>query len=369
MNTQLVIRNIRPVFAALLLCSAPFFVGCNSPTDPTPAPGTGITTPGTGTVTTPGTGTTTTPGTGTTTTPGAGTTTIPGSGNATVVATASFVAAQNNLNFLEAAIAKAGLAGEINKGGLTLFAPSDDAFRAAGYASEAAVSAAPAADLQRILRYHIVGSVIDLSAIPTAVNTSYQTNLADGRLTVYKVSDADVSVNTAKIVKGNNPTTGSVVHIVNQVLKAPSSAANDQIKANADLSFLLVAAERAGTTVQDLLTKNTTNGVTIFAPTNAAFKVAGYADEAAIRAADPKKLADILAYHVLTYRAFSQTFQNGADIVTAQGTSVRFNVSGGKVTLTGKGNGANVANITSADGIASNGVIHVIDRLLLPAGQ
>ncbi len=286
-----------------------------------------------------------------------------------MLATAAFVAAQDNLNFLEAAIARAGLTEEVNKGGLTLFAPTDDAFRAAGFASAAAVSAAPAADLQRILRYHLVGSVIDLSAFPTTVNTSYQTNLANGRITVFKTSDADISVNTAKISKGNNPTTGSVVHIVNQVLAAPSVTANDQAKSNADLSFLLVAAERAGTTVQDLLTKSSTNGVTIFAPTNAAFKAAGYADEAAIRAADPKKLADILAYHVLPYQAFSQTFQNGSDIVTAQGNSVRFTVSGGKVTVTGKGNGSNAANITSADVVTSNGVIHVIDRVLLPAAQ
>jgi len=369
MNTKLVFKNLRQALAAILVCSAPLFIGCNNEVvDPT----TGTTGPGSGTVTSPGTGTTTTPGTGTTTTPGTGTTTTPGTGTSstgTVVAVAAFVAAQDNLNFLEAALARAGLNDEVNKGGLTLFAPTDDAFKAAGYASAAAVSAAPVADLQRILRYHIVGSVIDLSAFPTSVNTSYQTNLADGRITVYKASDADISVNTAKIAKGNNATTGSVVHIVNQVLKAPSSNANDLAKTNADLSFLLIAAERAGTTVQSLLTANTTNGVTIFAPTNAAFKAAGYADEAAIRAADPVKLASILKYHVLNYRAFSQTFQNGADVVTAEGNSVRFTVNGGKVTVLGKGNGTTVANITSPDVVTSNGVIHVIDRVLLPSAQ
>ncbi len=149
----------------------------------------------------------------------------------------------------------------------------------------------------------------------------------------------------------------------------PSANANDVAKANADLSFLLVAAERAGTTIQSLLTANTANGITIFAPTNAAFKAAGYADEAAIRAADPVKLASILKYHVLNYRAFSQTFQNGADVSTAEGNSVRFTVSGGKVTVTGKGNGTSAANIISADITTSNGVIHVIDRLLLPTVQ
>lgn len=382
MNTQLVIKNIRHVLAGLMICSTPLFIACNNGVvDPTPAPGTGgsgtvttpgtgtATTPGTGTATTPGTGTATTPGTGTTTTPGTGTTTTPGTSTATVVATAAFVAAQDNLNFLEAAIARAGLTDEVNKSGLTLFAPTDDAFRAAGYASAAAVSAAPAADLQRILRYHIVGSIIDLPAFPTNVNTSYQTNLANARISVYKTSNVDVSVNTAKITQGNNPTTGSVVHIINQVLMPPTANSSDQAKANNELTFFVAAIGRAGAATMALYNDNTTSGITIFAPTNAAFKAAGYADEAAIQAADPAKLASILKYHVLTNRVFSQTFRNGTDVVTAEGNTVRINVSGGKVTITGKGNGANAANMLTADIVTSNAVIHVIDRLLLPSVQ
>ncbi|KAB7730368.1 fasciclin domain-containing protein [Rudanella paleaurantiibacter] len=369
MNVKLSGRLVRQALAAALLSTAPFLYSCsNQVVDP--APTTGTTGPGSGTVTTPGTGTTTTPGTGTTTTPGTGTSTTPGTGTSTtpgtVFPTATYVSQQANLNFLEAAIARAGLTDEVNKGGLTLFAPSDEAFRAAGYASEAAVSAAPVADLQRILRYHIVGSVIDLPAFPTAVNTSYQTALANARLTVYKASASDISVNSAKITQGNNPTVSSVVHIINRVLMPPTANATDVAKANANLTFLAVAAERAGTSIQTILSGDSQNGVTIFAPTNDAFKAAGFADEAAIRAADPKRLADILSYHVLNYRAFAQTFQNGADVATANGATVRFNVNNGKVTILGKGNGNNVANIVTPDQVASNGVIHVIDRLLLP---
>lgn len=156
------------------------------------------------------------------------------------------------------------------------------------------------------------------------------------------------------------------MHIINQVLTTPSRNTNDQVKANTDLSFFIAAVERAGTSIQNVLTQSTDNGVTIFAPNNAAFRAAGYADEAAVRAADPAKLADLLKYHVLNYRAFSQTFQNGADVVTAQGASVRFNVVSGKVTILGKGNGTSSANVTTADVVTSNGVLHVIDRVLLP---
>ncbi|GAB4018026.1 fasciclin domain-containing protein [Spirosoma koreense] len=346
----------------MLLAAAPFFYSCKNDT---PDPNGGTTPPTSGTTTNPGSGTTTNPGSGTSTNPGSGTTTNPGTGTTVVVATADYIKQKSNLTLLNAAITRSGLTSEFNKGNVTVFAPSDDAFKAAGYADANAVSAAPAADLERILRYHIVNSRQDISSMPTAVNTSYQTDLADNSISVYKASSTDVSVNQAKITEGDNPTTNSVVHVINKVLMPPTSNIITTIKGNTNLSLLAAAIDRAGSTTQDLLNKATQNGYTFFAPTNDAFKAAGYADEAAIKAADQKKISDLVLYHLLNYRAFTQTFQNGADIVTAQGTSVRTSVSGGKVTLTGKGNGTNAANITQADVVASNGIIDIIDRVLL----
>lgn len=360
MDISCKLTSLRSIGAALLLGSAALISSCTQ-TDPQPAPGTGTTGPGSST-TTPGSGTTTTPGTGTTTTPGTSTTATPGQ---SVVLAVEYIKQKNNLTFLNAAIAQAGLTADFNKPSLTIFAPSDDAFRAAGYASVAAVSAAPAADLRRILQYHVVADLIDLSKIPTKVNTTLQTTLANAQLAVYKVDNSNVSINGAKVTEGDIPTTGSTIHIINKVLLPPTVNAIDVVKANNDLTLFVAAANRAGTSVQDILSKSSQNGVTIFAPNNAAFKAAGYADEAAIAKADPKTLSDLLSYHVLNYRAFSQTFQNGADVATAQGATVRFTVADGKVTVTGKGNGNNAANITQADLVANNGVVHVIDRVLL----
>ncbi|MFD2569422.1 fasciclin domain-containing protein [Spirosoma soli] len=78
---------------------------------------------------------------------------------------------------LAAAVQRAGLGDQLKQGKLTIFAPSDDAFRAAGYANVAAVNAAPAADLQRLLQYHVIASTVDASAFPTGVNTTYATLL------------------------------------------------------------------------------------------------------------------------------------------------------------------------------------------------
>ncbi|WP_420150488.1 fasciclin domain-containing protein [Spirosoma sp.] len=354
---------VRQAMFFLMLAIAPFFYSCNNNT---PEPdGSTTTPPGSGTATTPGSGTSTNPGSGTSTNPGSGTSTTPGNGTVVVVSAVDYISQKDNLNFLEAAIKAAGLTSEFNKNPNTIFAPSDDAFKAAGYASEAAVSSAPAADLQRILRYHLVGSRIDQSAIPTRVNTEYQTTLANNQVSVYKASMTDISVNQAKIIQGDLPTTNGVLHIINQVLIPATVNLASAVKNNTNLTFLAAAVERAGSSVQDVLNGASQNGYTLFAPTNDAFKAAGYASIDSIKVADQKKISDLLLYHVLKYRAYATTFQSGADIVTAQGASIRTNVSNGKVTITGKGNGANVANVTQADQTASNGVIHVIDRVLL----
>jgi len=281
------------------------------------------------------------------------------------VASVTYIAQQSNLTLLRTAIVRAGLIDEYNKSGITIFAPSDDAFRAGGYSDANAVNNAPVSELQRILRYHVVGSRIDQSATPTNVNTVYQTTLADNQISVYKVSNSDISVNNGKIIQGDNPTVGSVVHIINTLLKPATVNLVALAKANTNLSLFAAAVDRANASTQSTLNAVMQNGMTIFAPNDAAFKAAGYADAAAIQKADQAVISDLLLYHVLKYSAYSQTFQNGADIVTAQGTSVRTNVSGGKVTILGKGNGTSAANIVTTDQVASNGVLHVIDRVLL----
>jgi len=353
MNTKAFFNMLGRLFTLVFLSASVFLTSCTNQSDPQPTPGGGTTNPGS-----------TTPGSGTTTTPG-GTTTSPGNG--TVVATVDYIKQKSNLTFLAAAIAQAGMTAELNKGALTVWAPNDDAFRAAGISSTAAISAMSAADIQRILRYHTVGSLMDLSSLPTKVNTSYETTLSGAWISVYKVDKSNVSINGAKVTEGDIPTTGSTIHIINKVLTPPTAAATDVVKANTNLSLFYAAVNRAGTTIQNQLAQNSSEGITVFAPSNAAFIAAGYADEAAIQKASAADLATLLTYHTVTKRRFAQTFQNGEELTTVQGTTVKVTVgSDGKVSILGKGNGTSAANVTQADVVSNNAVIHVIDRVLLP---
>jgi len=132
-----------------------------------------------------------------------------------------------------------------------------------------------------------------------------------------------------------------------------------------NLSLLVAAVNRAASGNPAVLTALTGPGpLTVFAPTNAAFAAAGFANEAAINAAAPATLANILLYHVVPARAFSTNLTNG-DVTTAQTGRLTIAVSGTGVTVKGARN-ATAANVNPANVVATNAVIHVVDQVLLP---
>jgi uncharacterized surface protein with fasciclin (FAS1) repeats len=109
-----------------------------------------------------------------------------------------------------------------------------------------------------------------------------------------------------------------------------------------------------------------TTPVTIFAPTNTAFRAIGFT-RAVIDTVNVARLTSVLTNHVVANaRAYSPTVVSGP-ITTFGGGSVTATVgSNSAITLLSRGNGTNAANVTTADINATNGVIHKIDRVLLP---
>lgn len=310
----------------------------------------------------------TTPGSSTVVTPGSSTTASPGSSTTvgSVVPFSDYLAATPELSLLKTAVARAGLATALNAGQITVFAPSNEAFKASQYPDEAAINAAPVETLKQILQYHVLNDKVDYPAFPTEVSTIYQTQLANAKVYVYKTSAGVVTVNNATVTKPNQVAVNTVVHIINRVLSPNTQNAVDYARATPNLSLFATAVAQAGSAVQSALSQTTKNGITVFAPTNEAFKTAGYADEAAIKAADATKLASLLTYHIVPSTTFSPGFRDNSELTTVQGGKLGVKVAGGKVTLTGKGNGANVATVTQGDLALGNGVVHIIDRVLLP---
>jgi uncharacterized surface protein with fasciclin (FAS1) repeats len=267
-----------------------------------------------------------------------------------------------NFTLLEAAVLHAGLADALASPTITVFAPTDDAFKAAGFANAAAIQAADKNLIASILTYHVVGSLVPASAIETKNNAEVVTlNTAK----VYVTKNAGgVSVNGAKVttadVKAEN---GAIIHIIDAVLIPESRNIVALAQANPNLSLLVAAVLRANegsTKVVDIL--SSAGPFTVFAPTNDAFIAAGFPTAAAIQAAPPDVLASILTYHVVASRVYSTNLVTG-NVATANGANLAVNAS--NATLKGNSNTGNT-KIIGVNIPASNGVVHVIDSVLLP---
>lgn len=130
---------------------------------------------------------------------------------------------------------------------------------------------------------------------------------------------------------------------------------------NENLSTLVTAVQAA-----DLVETLQGDGpFTVFAPTNAAFNAlpAGTLDTL-LQPANKSQLSSILTYHVVAGEVKSSDLKDGQVVTTVQGGTLTVNITDGKVTLTdAKGN---KVNVVTADVDASNGVVHVIDGVVLP---
>ena len=117
----------------------------------------------------------------------------------------------------------------------------------------------------------------------------------------------------------------------------------------------------AALTAAGLADKATTGGpYTVFAPTNAAFDAlpAGTVDNL-LKPENKAKLVDILTYHVVPGNVMAADLKDGQEVTTIEGKKLKVSISGGTVTING-------ATVIKADVKSSNGVTHVIDKVLMP---
>lgn len=277
------------------------------------------------------------------------------------------VAKQQGFNALLAASTKAGIVGTLTDANaqLTVFAPTDQAFTdlatRLGFANATAmVDALPAPALQSVLTYHVLGSkklAADLAAGGSVQTTAYSYANSPTRLTFdftngVKITDAALTV--ATVTTPNVLASNGVIHVVDKVLVPPGVLNVVQMaQANPQFSSLVSAVVAA-----DL--RGTLSGAgpfTVFAPTNAAFA-------AAPQNLSVPQLRTVLTYHVLGSQVLSTQIPFGTPVPTVAGQAITIN-AGTPPTI--RDTTALQAKIVAVDVRASNGVIHVIDKVLIPA--
>jgi transforming growth factor-beta-induced protein len=257
---------------------------------------------------------------------------------------------------LASLLQKAGLVDTLTSGGpYTVFAPTDAAFAKVPKATLDALVADPA-KLKSVLLYHVVPG--RATAADVVKLTSAKT--AEGRSVAIKVVDGSVFVDGAKVTTPDVMASNGVIHVIDSVL-IPQEAAPATSKT------IVQTAVAAGTfkTLASLLTKAGLVGTlqgkgpfTVFAPTDAAFAKVPKATLAAL-AKDKAKLRSVLLYHVVKGNVPASKVVKLSSAKTLNGKSVSIRVSGGKVFVGG-------ARVTTTDVKASNGVIHVVNKVLIP---
>jgi uncharacterized surface protein with fasciclin (FAS1) repeats len=273
------------------------------------------------------------------------------------------VSSNTAFSTLKNAVTKANLANTLSgTGPFTVFAPNDQAFAASGITSNV-LNSLTAEQTKNILLYHTLGSRVLAANVPNGPNAEV-TTLSGDKIYVTKDSRG-VFVNGWKVTQADVPASNGVIHSIERVLMAPAGHLVQVAQGNNDLTYLVAAVIRAsqGTTnVAQILSSD--GPFTVFAPTNQAFIQAGFPTIASIQSADPNTLATILTYHVIPSRAFSSDLSNGQSLTTAQGGTLQVTL-GSSATIKGASN-PTPSTITAVNIMATNGVVHLIDRVLLP---
>ena len=267
---------------------------------------------------------------------------------------AEYALSDNNFSILVQALVKADLVNVLNgAGNFTVFAPTNSAFTA--LFNELGISGVDALSketLTPILLYHVLGT----EAKSSMISSGYYTTLspAQGSFLSLKVDlESGVKLNkTTTVTTADVDVRNGVIHVIDKVLLPPTVVG--QALNNDSFSILVQAVVKAG--LVDVL--NGTGPFTIFAPTNTAFEalfaalsISGIADLTA------EQLIPILTYHVVS-----------GNVLSTQLTAGPVETLNGSINVTLSPSPAINTNtmIVATDVQASNGVIHVINKVLLP---
>ena len=322
---------------------------------------------------------------------------------------------------LVAALSHAGLVSALQADGpFTVFAPTDDAFAAAGIDLSTFDTDEENATLSNILLYHVVSGAVTSSDVTDGLSVE----ALNGDDLSFTVSDGSVMVNDATVTSADVMASNGIIHVIDKVLMPPAEITEEDgdicyntvthtVAAGATFAECMayayyedyemngqtftgcynmvthtftmvsqaeceayiwtpavdIAMTASATTIHNSLVAALTQAelvatlqgdgpFTVFAPTDDAFAAAGI-DLAALDNEEGKAtLTDILLYHVVSGAVPSSAVTDGMSATAVNGDDLSFAV--------GEGVMVNDANVVLADVPASNGVIHVIDKVLMP---
>lgn len=255
---------------------------------------------------------------------------------------------------LAAALQAAGLVETLKGGGpFTVFAPTDEAF-----------AKLPAGTVEKLLRpenkqmlidvltYHVVPGKVPASDV---VGLKFATTVNGQRVDI-KTANGKVMVDGANVTATDVWASNGVIHVIDSVIMPSTNDIVETAVAAGSFKTLAAALEAAGL----VSTLQGEGPFTVFAPTDEAFaKLPAGTVETLLRPENVEQLRAVLTYHVVAGRVYADQVVSMTAAPTVQGSSVKIAVKNGKVMIDG-------AQVVKTDIEATNGVIHVIDSVILP---
>jgi len=263
--------------------------------------------------------------------------------------------AAGSFKTLAAALGAANLVDTLKgKGPFTVFAPTDAAFAKLPKGTvESLLEKKNLGKLTSILTYHVVpgnmmaGQVLKQSGLVTV--NGQRAGLAMDKKT-------GASISGAKIIKTDIQCSNGVIHVIDAVM-LPTAGDIVDVAAKAGSFKTLIAAAKAAGLVETLKGKGP---LTVLAPTDEAFaKLPAGTVANLLKPENKAQLVKILTYHVVAGRAFAKDVADAKQVQSVEGSPIKITAKKGKVM-------ANEATIIATDINASNGVVHVIDRVIMP---
>ena len=263
--------------------------------------------------------------------------------------------AAGSFTTLVTAVKAAGLVEALKGDGpFTVFAPTDAAFAKLDKATLTALLLPHnQAQLTKILTYHVVPGRFDAKQV---VASKSLTTLAGIDLPV-RTDDHGVFVGNVNVIKTDIATKNGIIHVVDAVILPPELPSIVELASKAGSFKTLLAAAKAAGLVEAL---SGDGPLTVFAPTDAAFaKLPKGTVESLLLPENLAKLQTILKYHVVAGRVDARAAIGAGKAATLMGQELTFEIREGRLCVNG-------ANVVANDLPARNGVVHVIDAVILP---
>ncbi|KAL0973113.1 hypothetical protein UPYG_G00199140 [Umbra pygmaea] len=238
-------------------------------------------------------------------------------------------------------------------GSFTFFAPSNEAWDMLDKEMRDALVSNVNIELYNALHYHMANKRLLTKDLKNdlVVTSMYQ----DLGLHINHYSNGIVTVNCARIIHGNQVATNGVVHVIDRVITAVSNTIQEIVDVEEDLTTLSEVASTSG--LLDMLGKP--GHYTLFAPTNSAFEKLG--SDVMQRLMDDKDvLQALLKYHMLSSVQCSEGIMSGQTFETLEGHNIEIGCDGDSLTVNG------IKMVLKKDILTTNGVIHLIDQVLMP---